>query len=139
MNIALDIDETELTQRLRKQLIAMGAKVFKIHGHNMQERGIPDMYIAYQGMQSWVEIKVANRAVEPHQRDHIIALNRAGAHAFVLRYVNPVLLFQNENGETIHKIGVTALTRLADVFLNGYLFVYALRTQSESSISHQQR
>lgn len=79
--------EGEFTGKLLKQVRDLKCcKVFKIHGDAMQEPGIPDFFIAMNGVATWIEVKSAEGKLSPMQTRCIADLRANGCLAFVLRY-----------------------------------------------------
>jgi hypothetical protein len=72
--------QTEVIRYLR----SVGGKTHNIHGHAMQERGIPDLWLSHREWFGWLELKVRHHLTEV-QRAVIAAHMDRGVPAFVVR------------------------------------------------------
>lgn len=55
--------------------------VIKTHGGAYQRAGIPDLYIAYQGISLWIEMKRPGADTTALQKDFLLKLIRQGVKA----------------------------------------------------------
>jgi hypothetical protein len=99
------MNESSITQKVVVALRRQGCICFKIHGHQMQEPGWPDMYVAHSKFPHggiWIEAKGAGTKLERLQKFKIEELLERNVGAYVLRYSNceeyhDVQCFQFEN------------------------------------------
>lgn len=82
------MSESTISQKLCDALRKMGSVVFKIHGHAMQQPGIPDFYLAHPLWQGWIETKGATTKLTPLQATFLRKLQVNGANAYVLRFLD---------------------------------------------------
>ncbi len=78
--------ENVFQPKIIKGLRQDGAICWQIVGNVFQKLGLPDLYVASKIWTGWLELKVENRVLEPHQAKRIRELNERGVPAFVARY-----------------------------------------------------
>lgn len=81
--------EARLGTQIRRECIARGAFIFKIHGGPTMMAGLPDLIMCYRGQFVAMEIKVPDPSSQPStiQRRRIKEIRDAGGHAYVVRSV----------------------------------------------------
>lgn len=103
--------EGKFTTRLLKEIneLRQDVVVFKIHGHVMQQNGIPDFFVAWNGIVGWIEVKSETGRLSPIQRRLITDLRSQGCLVCELRY------YEVEEGYLLHLApdGVSHYERLA--------------------------
>lgn len=77
--------ESQFQTAVRVKLKKVGALVFNVHGHAMQEPGWPDLQVYSPIWTGHLELKVGRGVLSVHQRRVIEALRRRMTPAFVLR------------------------------------------------------
>jgi len=76
--------ERAFQKQVIKWLKSKGAVVYNIHGHAMQQRGIPDLYVAHWRWQGWLELKTGNNKLSTLQEIEIGKLQSRNVNALVL-------------------------------------------------------
>jgi hypothetical protein len=84
--------ESQFQRQVIKALEDFCAVVYNIHGHAMQKRGIPDLYVAHRLWTGWIELKVGGNSISAIQAHQLEKLWSAGAQAFVVRLNGGVLV-----------------------------------------------
>ena len=79
------MNETTITKRILAALRARGAYAFKIHGHPMQQAGLPDICAVYQGRAIFLEVKREGQYATRLQQHTLNKLAECGALAYVIR------------------------------------------------------
>ena len=82
------MSESEISQKLCNSLRQLGAVVFKIHGHAMQQPGIPDFYLSHPLWQGWIETKGPMTKLTPLQVTFLRKLRKTGSNVCVLRFLD---------------------------------------------------
>ncbi len=59
--------ERNLVKKIVNKIEKAGGIVYKIHGGEFQEKGIPDLYCACDGLSFWIEVKVKDNIPTPIQ------------------------------------------------------------------------
>ena len=77
--------ETIFSNEIRHALEALGAMVFKVHGHGMQESGWPDLQVYHPQWTGHIETKVGDRNCTTGQKLKIRDLRQRNTHAIVVR------------------------------------------------------
>lgn len=115
--------ENVFQPKMIKGLREDGALCVKIVGNVFQKIGIPDLYVASRKWTGWIELKVENRILEPHQAKMLQTLNEKGVPAIVARY-------RRRHGVFIEKVrGLSASpVELVKVWDKGFLDVLARYT-----------
>lgn len=90
-----EMKERAFQHLVKDSLTSVGAEIYNIHGHAMQQRGIPDLFVGHPLWTGWLELKVGNRAVDPLQRHKINDLIMRAVPAIILR------LRSNESEEAL--------------------------------------
>ena len=117
--------ETEISAKLCTSLRKdYKAVVFKIHGHAMQQPGIPDFYLAHACWQGWIETKGAETLTTPLQKSILRQLKNAGVDAYILRFMDERRYrFESEDGDILKyfetKNWVDAAGKVLDI-LHGF-------------------
>lgn len=83
--VSTHVSETEFVKRLTKLLESVGAMVFKIHGHAMQEVGWPDLQVYHREWTGHLEAKVGANPATKIQKEKIAKLRERGTKAGVIR------------------------------------------------------
>ena len=78
--------ESKFQKIVIKRLERVGCFVFNVHGHAMQQAGIPDLYIAHPKFHGWLELKCNARKLDPLQKDKMGKLVKRGVPAFELHH-----------------------------------------------------
>jgi Holliday junction resolvase len=77
--------ESILTARIVRELEAAGALCYKIHGSQYQVAGLPDLYVAKNGVSVWMEIKTPRGRLQKIQEARIAQMRRFGVPVAVIR------------------------------------------------------
>lgn len=85
--------ESEFQKKLQHQLRDVGALVFNVHGHTMQQSGWPDLQVYHTIWTGHLELKLSAK-VEQHQHFIINELRRRGTAAFALRLAGDDLILE---------------------------------------------
>ena len=93
-----DMLERTFQHYVKDGLTAVGAWVFNVHGHVMQKRGVPDLYIAHPLWTGWIELKYESRELQTIQRAHLNSLLMLTVPAFVLRLQGGILSAEHDDG-----------------------------------------
>ena len=122
--------ESELTRRLCREMLELGAKVLVIAGGDgsgrFQTPGMPDRHVSHRGNPAWgmgrvccwVELKGAAGRVKTNQRLIMRDMNLRGDWAYVARFMGDVIRIETPDGESLDeckldgKEFLTALARL---------------------------
>lgn len=112
--------ESELSKRLvdhlRKDCKAL---VFKIHGHTMQQPGIPDFYLATDKFSGWIETKGAKTRTTDLQITILRQLRKLGVPAYVLRFkTDRCFVFETPMGDEMAEFTFEKWADGAMLFLN---------------------
>lgn len=83
--------ERDITATITDWLLLKGAWFFKVHGHGMQRRGVPDLVGCYKGKLFAIEVKKPGGKVSAQQAIEILAIKEAGGTAFVAWSVDDVM------------------------------------------------
>lgn len=83
--------ERDIQGAITDWLLLKGAWYFKVHGHGMQRRGVPDIIGCYKGKLFGIEVKKPGGKVSWEQKGEIDAIIRAGGEAFVAYSVDDVM------------------------------------------------
>src|SRR5438128_736954 len=85
--------EGKLVAKVQQLLRARGARPFKIQGdsENFQERGIPDLLVAYRGRFIGLEAKMPGNKPTAKQLAVLNEIAEAGGHAAVFTTVEQVV------------------------------------------------
>ena len=78
-------EETILTRRIVRELEAAGALCYKICGNQYQVAGLPDLYVAKNGVSVWMEIKTPKGRLRKIQEARIAQMQRHGVPVAVIR------------------------------------------------------
>lgn len=113
------MNESDISQRLTSTLRKeFKCVIFKIHGHVMQQPGIPDFYIATGKVSAWIETKGPTTAITPLQRVVIGQLKRLNMPVYVLRFkAERQFIFEDEEGNTLGGFFFTTWKNCAEQFL----------------------
>lgn len=86
--------ESNFQSLLVKSLRESGAIVFNIHGHAMQMAGIPDLYVAHNIWEGWLELKAGNNPVTKLQQHTLKKLHDCGVNAYALVANKPRMIIK---------------------------------------------
>ena len=113
------MNESETSQRLTTALRKdCKCIIFKIHGHGMQQPGIPDFYIATGKVEAWIETKGPTTVLTPLQHIVIGQLKRHNVRVFVLRFEKErTFVFEDEEGNMLAQYSFTTWKNCAEQFL----------------------
>ena len=75
--------ESDLQRRVLQWLNSVGAYAINIHGHEMQESGIPDILFCMKGLFGAIELKMPGNKPSKLQEYHMERIDKAGGVAFV--------------------------------------------------------
>lgn len=98
--------ENQFQKQVIRALEGYGAKVLNVHGHAMQARGWPDLYVAHRDWDGWLELKVGSNSCSTLQQIVIRDLRERDVPAFVLRLVTEGYV-QLEDGDKTILTGMT--------------------------------
>jgi len=76
------MSESGIQTKVLKWLRDQGAYAVNIHGHEMQERGIPDILCCWKGLFIGIELKEPGGEPEPIQEYHLEQIAKANGSAF---------------------------------------------------------
>lgn len=79
-------NETKFCQALCKA--TPSSWKFNVHGHAMQRRGVPDLYICHPKFRGWIELKVDKNTPSSEQISNFRQLVKLGDVCFFVRYCN---------------------------------------------------
>jgi len=86
-------EETILTRRIVRELEAAGALCYKICGSQYQVAGLPDLYVAKNGVSVWMEIKTPTGRLRRIQEARIAQMRRFGVPVAVIRTPEEAISF----------------------------------------------
>jgi len=81
--------ESKFQKHVKTYLENCGAMVLNVHGHQMQAAGWPDLYVAHENFNGWVELKVGKNWLSKLQEHRCRELDRRGVPALCLRMEEP--------------------------------------------------
>lgn len=90
-----------------------GGRVTKLHGHAMQRKGIPDLWVAVPSYFGWIETKMQGKRCTFHQQTFIEESRRAGCPAIeiVLKKDGTLQAWWNDS---LHLSGLDNIWRYSD-------------------------
>lgn len=117
--------ESNFQSLLVKSLRESGAIVFNIHGHAMQMAGIPDLYVAHNLWEGWLELKTGNNPATKLQQHTLKKLYDCGVNAYVLVANKPRMIIKLHEGSIVGYIsfmtnnidGIEVLNKLREASL----------------------
>lgn len=90
--------ESKFQEKLMKRLEEAGAFLFKVHGHVMQQSGMPDLQVYHRTWTGHLELKTKRNSCTVLQREVIRSLKRRGTFAHVLRMDGVKVTVEDEDG-----------------------------------------
>lgn len=91
--------ESRFQAQVMKYIKSRGGEVFNVHGHPMQRRGVPDLWVCLNGVQVWLELKWERGTYKTIQLITMEKFRKAGALAYGLRSIGGE--FWLEEGENV--------------------------------------
>ena len=94
--------ETKLGHRWINDFVEQQKKLgkivfyFKIHGHSMQMKGLPDYILCIDGQMIGVEFKVCSRLLTPTQENVAKWMRNAGARYWVLTFTKEGIAYETK-------------------------------------------
>jgi len=114
--------ETQFTNKLKHYIEKYTDKTrhrvffLKIHGGLMQRAGIPDVFIAFDGMRVWLEVKCGKNIPQLNQELTIREMKAAGVPCYVLRNVGTTIALEDEKGTVLFCRRAGDTVHLRDAF-----------------------
>ena len=108
--------ESRVQTNIKNALTRVGARVFNVHGHLMQEPGWPDLLVWHRQGFFAIELKIEQGRLRPEQRLILDDLSARGFNAMVLRWF-PGHILLKDNGDQLSWDGKDGLSLLR--FLKG--------------------
>lgn len=97
-----EMKENQFQSQIKAMLQSVGAYVFNIHGHAMQESGVPDIWVAHSKWTGFLELKVGSKYT-PLQAAKGVKIMCSRTPAYGLRFSDGDLVI--ERMDTLEELG----------------------------------
>ena len=111
------MNEKKFQAKITKYIKNSGGIVLNVHGHMMQAAGWPDLYVAYQGVSVWIELKVGRNWLSTIQEWRMKQIIKCSIPAFVLALVDDMIEVRDVNRDLLHEVPLKRLDLLKEIIL----------------------